>query len=280
MNLCKVSFPILFSWFWSEMFSWGSPEYELIRKMCPQWKTLVMILPRTFMCVCVCMSECTVCPMYLSMSSYLSLPEELCSCQSVPRCHKVVPCSDSRAAHRTVSLPSAPEGFYDAAWPLRHSRRKHCAGFHQSPLWHRQMVQSSTFTSMPAGMIVVPAKQFGPVTWGKGGDFKEAGMNESLQEPLLGGNAGVTHGSYEGGTDVWMFFTAMHRWACFCNTKALLLLSFPFSLILPLTHPSSHWDALHSNVPQAAGDAEQSCWHYVWSEHAPLILFYCGLQAL
>lgn len=28
--------------------------YELIRKMCPQWKTLVMILPRTFMCVCVC----------------------------------------------------------------------------------------------------------------------------------------------------------------------------------------------------------------------------------
>lgn len=27
------------------------------------------------------------------------------------------------------------------------------------------MVQSSTFTSIPAGMIVVPAKQFGPAAW-------------------------------------------------------------------------------------------------------------------
>ncbi len=40
-------------------------------------------------CVFVCVSECTVCPMYLSMSSYLSFSEELCSCQSVLLCHKV-----------------------------------------------------------------------------------------------------------------------------------------------------------------------------------------------
>ena len=61
------------------------------------------------------------------------------------------------------------ESLYDNVWPLRHSRRKHCAGFHQSPLWQRQMVQSSTFTSIPAGMIVVPAKQFGPAAWERGG---------------------------------------------------------------------------------------------------------------
>lgn len=62
------------------------------------------------------------------------------------------------------------ESLYDSDWPLRHSRRKHCAGFHQSPLWQRQMVQSSTFTSIPAGMIVVPAKQFGPAAWGREGE--------------------------------------------------------------------------------------------------------------
>lgn len=279
MNLCKVSFPILFSWFWSEMFSWGSPYMNSSEK-CVLSERHLLWFCQGLLCVCVCLSvQYVPC---ISVCPAISVCQRNCAPanQSLAVMRWAVPCSDSRAAHRTVSLPSAPEGFYDAAWPLRHSRRKHCAGFHQSPLWHRQMVQSSTFTSMPAGMIVVPAKQFGPVTWGKGGDFKEAGMSESSQEPLLGGNAGVTHGSSEGGTDVWMFFTAMHRWACFCNTKALLLLSFPFSPILPLTHPSSHWDALHSNVPQAAGDAEQSCWHYACSEHAPLILFYCGLQAL
>lgn len=68
------------------------------------------------------------------------------------------------------SLPlSVAVSLYDKAWPLRHSRRKHCACFHQSPLWQRQMVQSSTFTSIPAGMIVVPAKQFGPVALGREG---------------------------------------------------------------------------------------------------------------
>lgn len=36
------------------------------------------------------------------------------------------------------------------------------------------MVQSSTFTSIPAGMIVVPAKQFGPAAWeGEEKDRKE-----------------------------------------------------------------------------------------------------------
>jgi len=50
---------------------------------------------------------------------------------------------------------------YRACLPW-HSRLEHCAGFHQSPLWQWQMLQSSTFTSMPAGIIVVPAKQFGP----------------------------------------------------------------------------------------------------------------------
>lgn len=34
------------------------------------------------------------------------------------------------------------------------------------------MVQSSTFTSIPAGMIVVPAKQFGPAAW-EGREGKE-----------------------------------------------------------------------------------------------------------
>lgn len=50
---------------------------------------------------------------------------------------------------------------YRACLPW-HSRLEHCAGFHQSPLWQWQMLQSSTFTSMPAGIIVVPAKQLGP----------------------------------------------------------------------------------------------------------------------
>lgn len=50
---------------------------------------------------------------------------------------------------------------YSACLPW-HSRLEHCAGFHQSPLWQWQMLQSSTFTSMPAGMMVVPAKQLGP----------------------------------------------------------------------------------------------------------------------
>lgn len=71
----------------------------------------------------------------------------------------------------TVSL-------YDKAWPLRHSRRKHCACFHQSPLWQRQMVQSSTFTSIPAGMIVVPAKQFGPVALGREGGRERFGTGK------------------------------------------------------------------------------------------------------
>ncbi len=140
-----------------------------------------------WVCLCVCLSvQYVPC---ISACPAISVFQRSCAPanQSFSVIRWAVPCSDSRAAHRTVSLPSAPEGFYVAAWPLRHSRRKHCAGFHQSPLWHRQMVQSSTFTSMPAGMIVVPAKQFGPVTWEKGGDFKKAGMSESSREPLLGG---------------------------------------------------------------------------------------------
>ncbi len=141
-------------------------------------------------CVCVCLCVCLSVQHVPCISACPAISVFQRSCapanQSFSVIRWAVPCSDSHAAHRTVSLPSAPEGFYVAAWPLRHSRRKHCAGFHQSPLWHRQMVQSSTFTSMPAGMIVVPAKQFGPVTWEKG-DFKKAGMSESSREPLLGG---------------------------------------------------------------------------------------------
>lgn len=61
-----------------------------------------------------------------------------------------------------LAVPLAGGGFcYRACLPW-HSRLEHCAGFHQSPLWQWQMLQSSTFTSMPAGIIVVPAKQFGP----------------------------------------------------------------------------------------------------------------------
>lgn len=53
--------------------------------------------------------------------------------------------------------------FYTICLPW-HSRFEHWAGFHQSPLWQWQMLHSSTFTSMPAGIMVVPAKQFGPGT--------------------------------------------------------------------------------------------------------------------
>lgn len=42
-------------------------------------------------------------------------------------------------------------------------------------------------------------------------------------------------------------FTGMHRWACFCNTKALLLVS-PF--------PST-WSALHPNALQAKKPARR-----------------------
>lgn len=42
-------------------------------------------------------------------------------------------------------------------------------------------------------------------------------------------------------------FTGMHRWACFCNTKALLLVS-----------PSpSTWSALHPNAPRAQKPARR-----------------------
>lgn len=42
-------------------------------------------------------------------------------------------------------------------------------------------------------------------------------------------------------------FTGMHRWACFCNTKALLLVS-----------PSpSTWSALHPNAPRAEKPARR-----------------------
>lgn len=61
----------------------------------------------------VCFCVYSPCPLYLCSSSRLSLPEELCSCQSVPRCHKVgVLCADSRASH-LICVPSlsAPEGF-------------------------------------------------------------------------------------------------------------------------------------------------------------------------
>lgn len=71
------------------------------------------------------------------------------------------------------------KSLYDDDWPLRHSRRKHCAGFHQSPLWQRQMVQSSTFTSIPAGMIVVPAKQFGPDNMGSEETKVERGLKRN-----------------------------------------------------------------------------------------------------
>lgn len=62
----------------------------------------------------------------------------------------------------TMSGLLGRERCYRACLPW-HSRLEHCAGFHQSPLWQWQMLQSSTFTSMPAGIIVVPAKQLGPV---------------------------------------------------------------------------------------------------------------------
>lgn len=119
----------------------------------------------------------------------LSLPSTWCSLRFPWNCApapSVTPtCRGGQDYFAWASPPSPPAGvlvlsslflvsvsLYDKAWPLRHSRRKHCACFHQSPLWQRQMVQSSTFTSIPAGMIVVPAKQFGPVALGReGGGF-------------------------------------------------------------------------------------------------------------
>lgn len=78
---------------------------------------------------------------------------------------EAVPSSSLSSLSSAGCLPggAAGRGFcrYRACLPW-HSRLEHCAGFHQSPLWQWQMLQSSTFTSMPAGIIVVPAKQFGP----------------------------------------------------------------------------------------------------------------------
>lgn len=74
------------------------------------------------------------------------------------------PAAAGGAGTRWSRARSGSEWFcsYRACLPW-HSRLEHCAGFHQSPLWQWQMLQSSTFTSMPAGMMVVPAKQLGPV---------------------------------------------------------------------------------------------------------------------
>lgn len=194
---------------------------------------------------------------HLSDSAQSQVALELCSC-SVNHTN----CC-SRQGLAWASPPSPLESLYDNAWPLRHSRRKHCACFHQSPLWQRQMVQSSTFTSIPAGMIVVPAKQFGPAAWeGEEKDRKEGmrttrngcGSPESFSsseglgwtDAKRGWELGGGGGSQSRRTDL---FTGMHRWACFCNTKALLLVSPS-----PLT-----WSALHPNAPWAEKPARS--WH-------------------
>lgn len=55
---------------------------------------------------------------------------------------------------------------------------------------------------------------------------------------------GGSWGSQSRRTDL---FTGMHRWACFCNTKALLLVS---------SSPST-WSALHPNAPRAEEPARR-----------------------
>lgn len=170
----------------------------------------------------------------LSYDALSRVAKELCS---GPVCHR------QRCSQRGLGWAS----LYD--WPLRHSRRRHCAGFHQSPLWQRQMVQSSTFTSIPAGMIVVPAKQFGPVTQEVGEEGIRRTRNrcvspESVSFWRYGGGRHTAAGSWSRHSDL---FTGMHRWACFCNTKALLLVS-----------PSpSTWSALHPNAPRAQTPARR-----------------------
>lgn len=72
-------------------------------------------------------------------------------------------CSVEAIASSPRNSSSVGDFSYTVCLPW-HSRFEHWAGFHQSPLWQWQMLHSSTFTSMPAGIIVVPAKQFGPGT--------------------------------------------------------------------------------------------------------------------
>lgn len=126
-------------------------------------------------------------PAFNSTQSQVS--SELCSC-AVSHTNLLWWAGLLRLSFSSIPACRSPSPFlplflavslYDKAWPLRHSRRKHCACFHQSPLWQRQMVQSSTFTSIPAGMIVVPAKQFGPVALGREG-------GSGLGQEIGGGN--------------------------------------------------------------------------------------------
>lgn len=99
----------------------------------------------------------------LCLCSSWQRPSETSPSQVWRNCAPALSVTQNGAVSAGPCLSCSPQWSpYDNVWPLRHSRLKHCAGFHQSPLWQRQMVQSSTFTSIPAGMIVVPAKQFGP----------------------------------------------------------------------------------------------------------------------
>lgn len=57
---------------------------------------------------------------------------------------------------------------------------------------------------------------------------------------------------------IQIFSQGTHRWACFCNTKALLLVSPS-----PLT-----WSALHPNTPWAEAPARIWVWQYRVAEEA------------
>lgn len=61
---------------------------------------------------------------------------------------------------------------------------------------------------------------------------------------------------WELGETVQIFSQGTDRWACFCNTKALLLVSPS-----PLT-----WSALHSNAPWAEAPARSCVWQYIVAE--------------